>query len=364
MKRLIVLLVVVAAVVAVAAFTVDSNAATVNGVAITNATVNSDLAAIGSSPGYQCYLAVDAALNNGSPVTPIYGVGGSSTYNTGAANAWVSQLVEGQLIAGLVAERGVTISAQDLSAGRATLLEQIAGVLGQGQQQSLTCPVEPSSAQDVLDSLPGWFVDAQVLAQANEDALLAHEAGYALSSSDLQRYFDDHPSDFQKICASEVEVATEAAANQIAAAVKAGSTFAQAAAAAATTVDSGCVTPSDANYAAIAQAVGGLTPGQLSSVLTLQQASSTTQGAYALLQLTSRTAATFAESESAVRDALLTGGSKKADAALVSVVHQSDVTVDPRYGTWHPGAVLITVPRQPSRSLVLNAAANDPSASS
>lgn len=363
MKRLIVLLVVVAAVVAVAAFTVDSNAATVNGAAITNATVNSDLAAIGSSSGYQCYLAVDAALNNGSAVTPVYGVGGSSTYNTVAANAWLSQLVEGQLIAGLVAERGVTITPDDLSAGRATLLEQITGVLGEGEQQSLTCPVQPSSAQEVLDSLPGWFVNAQVLTQANEDALLAHEAGYGLSSADLQQYFDDHPTNFQKICASEVEVGTEATANQIVAAVKAGSTFAQAAAAADTTVDSGCVTPADSNYSSVFQAVDGLTPGQLSSVLTLQQSSSTTQGAYALLQLTSRTAATFAESGSAVRDALLTGGSKKADDALVAAVRRAEVTVDPRYGTWRPGASLIALPRQPRTSLVLNPVANDPSAS-
>jgi hypothetical protein len=363
-KRLIVLLVVVAAVVAAAAFTVDNNAATVNGSSITNDTVNSQLAAIATSDGYQCYLYVDATLNSQPAVTPIYGVGGSSTYNTGAANAWLTQLVEAQLISGLVADRGLTITAADLSAGRATLLEQIDGVLGQGAQQEVTCgSSEPTSAQAVLDSLPGWFVDTQVQHQANQDALLAHEAGYSLSSADIQRYFDDHPGDFEKLCVSEVDVTTQAAANQVISAVGSGSTFAAAAAAAATTVDSGCVTPSDSNYASIAQAVTGLGAGKLTGVLTVQAASSTTQGQYIVFQLDSRTAATFAESGGAVRDAMLSAGSTKADDALVAAVHAAQVTVDPRYGSWHPTTVLITLPSQPPASVVLNPVANDPAAS-
>jgi len=363
-KRLIVLLVVVAAVVAAAAFTVDNNAATVNGSAITNDTVNSQMAAIATSDGYQCYLYVDATLNSQPGVTPIYGVGGSSTYNTTAANAWLTQLVEAQLISGLVAERGLTVTSADLTAGHATLLEQIDGVLSQGAQQQVTCGTsEPASAQAVLDSLPAWFVDIQVQHQANQDALLAHEAGYSLSEADIQRYFNDHPSDFEKLCVSEVAVTTQAAANQIVSGVAAGSTFAAAAAAAATTVDSGCVTPSDSNYASIAQAVTGLTPGQLSSVLTVQAASTTTQGEYLVIQLNSRTSATFAESGGAVRDAVLTAGSTKADAALVAAVRTAQVTVDPRYGSWHPTTVLIALPTQPPASVVLNPQANSPSVS-
>ena len=56
MKRLIVLLIVLAGGLAAAAFAVPSNAATVNGAAISQDQVNSDLSAIASSQDYQCFL--------------------------------------------------------------------------------------------------------------------------------------------------------------------------------------------------------------------------------------------------------------------------------------------------------------------
>ena len=56
MKRFLVLLVVLAGGVAAAAFTVPSNAATVNGTSISQQDLNSDVNAIAHSTYYQCYL--------------------------------------------------------------------------------------------------------------------------------------------------------------------------------------------------------------------------------------------------------------------------------------------------------------------
>ena len=65
MKRLIVLLIVLAGGLAAAAFVVPSNAATVNGVSISQQQVNSDLNAIAHSPDYQCFLNAEEAVATG-----------------------------------------------------------------------------------------------------------------------------------------------------------------------------------------------------------------------------------------------------------------------------------------------------------
>ena len=62
MKRLIVLLIVLAGGLAAAAFAVPSNAATVNGVVDQPRAVNSDLHAIASRADYQCFLNAEEAV--------------------------------------------------------------------------------------------------------------------------------------------------------------------------------------------------------------------------------------------------------------------------------------------------------------
>ena len=71
MKRLIVLLIVLAGGLAAAAFVVPSNAASVNGVSISQQQVNSDLHAIAGSADYQCFLnAEEAVSTNGEASLP------------------------------------------------------------------------------------------------------------------------------------------------------------------------------------------------------------------------------------------------------------------------------------------------------
>ena len=64
MKRLLVLLIVLAGGVAAAALTVPTNTADMNGSTISQASLNSDLHAISSSPYYQCYLNSQAYLSS------------------------------------------------------------------------------------------------------------------------------------------------------------------------------------------------------------------------------------------------------------------------------------------------------------
>src|SRR6202041_1109401 len=80
-KRLIVLLIVLAGGVAAAAFLVPSDAATVNGSSVSQAHLNSDVSAIAGSPYYQCYLNSEAYLSsNGSEQLPSVVGAGTGQY--------------------------------------------------------------------------------------------------------------------------------------------------------------------------------------------------------------------------------------------------------------------------------------------
>jgi hypothetical protein len=361
MKRVLILVVVVAAVVALASLFVPTKAAVVNGTTISQSSLNADLAAIGGSPSFQCYLDENAAVSSAPSVAPAHGVGGSSTFNIALANAWLSQLVEQTLIGQVAASKGLTVTPANLAVGRFTLTQQI------NEVQTEAAQINPEgcggSATAILATLPASFVSAQVEAQATEDVLLAHNAGYGLSAAEVRRYYDEHRSDFVTICVNEAVTTTSAAATAIVTAVKAGTPFPTAAATGQTA--SGCVSPNDSAYSNISQAVSGLSPGELSSVLTVQEATSTQQGEYVVFQLTSRTPATFAASVSAVRDKLLSAGATRSDAQLEVAVRTASVDVNAQYGRWRPSSAgLILLPRVPPARVVLNPKANQPGSSS
>ncbi len=85
MKRFLVLLLVLVAGVVAAALAVPSNAATVNGSAISQDSLNSEVHAIAASVPYQCYLNSQAYLtsNGTSGLPPVVGAG------TGRARATI-----------------------------------------------------------------------------------------------------------------------------------------------------------------------------------------------------------------------------------------------------------------------------------
>ena len=89
MKRLVVLLIVLAGGLAAAAFAIPSNAATVNGASISQQSLNSDLTAIANSPDYQCYLKAEQAIeSNGEVKLPT--VDGAGQTDTGGSHPTVT----------------------------------------------------------------------------------------------------------------------------------------------------------------------------------------------------------------------------------------------------------------------------------
>ncbi len=136
MKWLLVLLILLGGGVAAAAFAVPTNAAIVNGVAISQDTLNSDISAIAGSPDYQCYLnSEDYLSSNGSQTSWLPGQrrrarartsGDNPTANsTRSSPNYLDTEIGHQLVRQLAATRHVTVTPAQLTEARASLINQI-----------------------------------------------------------------------------------------------------------------------------------------------------------------------------------------------------------------------------------------------
>lgn len=361
MKRVVILLVVLAGGIAAAAFTVPSNAATVNSQAISQSSLNADLAAISASPQYQCYLDAQIVVQTGgrASLPPIDGVG-TGTYNSTFVSYWLTRMINATLVRQLAERHGASVTASDRAAARTEVLQSIQGTLSQVSGSQYECQVSPTS---VLASLPASFVNRQVEDQAYTDALLSHGSA-SLGEVALRRYFAAHASEFDTICVSGILVSSQAKATQLRSQIESGTPFAQVAGA--NSLDTataakggalGCFGATSSSYAAVRQDVGSLAVGQVTQPL------ASSGGNYVLLQVTSRRPATFSKVRSAVRQAVLSSGQVRARAVLTTAAKRASVAVNPTYGQWNPAAVSrgVLPPKSPPASEVLSPAANQPS---
>jgi len=355
-KRLIALLLVVAAGLVLAAFTIPNDAATVNGVSISQATLNEDITAIAGSRPFQCYLAANEAVrtNGQGTVAPIHGVGESNgtngTYNTAFVSQWLSQLISGQVVAQLVASRHVTVTVADVDAARADLTAAINATFSRVQGSQFACP--GVSASSVYASLPSTFVDSLVHAQAVASALASSQPGSGVSQADIARYVAQHGADLANTCVTAVPFQTQAAAEAFAAQVAGGASFSTLASQNAQTV-TGCST---AAQSPIIKDVAGVPVGTVSPVINYQNS-----GTYIVVQVTKRSAPTVAAVSNLVRQLLLGNGQQGAARAITAATRVAHVTVDPRYGRWSealsPNLGVIT-PVGPPASTLLNPTVN------
>ena len=295
MKRLLALFAVVAVGITVAALTVPSTAATVNGQRISTTNLDNDLAAIDASPGYLCYLQASVLLDSGgqdqlpqlSGVAQPGSTSANGTYNSAFVRYWLSRLVSSQVVDQVTASRGITVSDAQLATARSETEQVIDGAFATLEQDGVqpSCSGVPTGSQ-VLGSLPTSFVDSLVRAQASSDLLAASVVGSNLTPVSMARYFAAHPSAFDTLCVNGFAVTSEASANQIRASVLAGTPFASAAPSG-SSVQSACFAATSANYGAISQAVGKLPIGGVSQPL------ESSQGSYYLFELTKRTPTTL-----------------------------------------------------------------------
>jgi len=368
-KRLLVLLLVLAGGLVAAALTVPTNAAVVNGTTISQQSLNSDVSAIAGSAEYQCYLNSQAYLgSSGSRQLPAVtgagkgqNVGDNPTANSAFVATYLDTEIGHQLVLQLADARHVVVTPAQLADARTNLTGQITAVMTQVLQQpavaqnprySCTVTGRPVTGEEVLSTLPASFVDQQVQFVATAGALQEDLAGVGSSEADLQGYFQRHRAEFDTACFTAAEFSSQTAAQDAAAEVAFGTPFSQVAAKAtqagqlqcAPLVDIAAQLPSSAGLASLAV-------GAVSAPVDVN-------GTYYLLELTQRTPTPYAGAKTAVAQAVQQVGAQATQKAITAKERHASVSVDPRYGIWVPVAASVFAPLTPSTSDVLNSSAN------
>ncbi|HEX4162977.1 MAG TPA: peptidylprolyl isomerase [Acidimicrobiales bacterium] len=378
MKWLIALLLVLGGVVAYAAFAVPTNAAVVNGSAISQASLNSDVHSIAGSAEYQCYLNSNAYLSSqGSqtlPPVPGAGKGQNEGDNPTASSAFVAQyldtLIGNELLLQVAAKHEVIVTPAQLKDARASFESHISTVMrdvaqtAQGQNPKYSCgATNPLTGQDVLATMPMSFVDDEVQFVATASALQEELAGVGASESDLMRYYGKHSAEFDTACFNAAEYTDESSAKDVQVAVDLGTPFAQATSSAAQSGSFQC-----APLVVLANQLG-VDMSTLDAVALNQASAPITESGngntvYLVLELTKRTPTPFATAKQYVSQAVQSLGTQATSVAINAAQRRASVTVNPQYGKWVPGTASVFTPLTPEKSDVLNAPANQGTVSS
>ncbi|MGH9043879.1 MAG: peptidylprolyl isomerase [Acidimicrobiales bacterium] len=344
----------VAGLVVAGVLAVPQNAVSVDGASISRASLNTDLASIRSDPAFACYLDATVALRSqGTAQLPDPGQG--AAYSTQFVDFWVTEQINNLLIEDLANREHLRVSPGALAAGRQDLTASISATIGEAAATlggGAQCA--PNGAA-VVSTLPATLLSELVTAQASGDVVLAHAAGYGLGTASLGRYFALHPAQFQTICVSAIQTASQSDASAVRAAIEGGESFAQAAQASSLDKTSaanggalGCFPATDGAYQTLAQDTAGLAAGEVSQPIQVGSG-------YILLQPDAYRPARFTEVIPAVRQAVLVAGSTRAGAELAALTKAARVTVDPRYGTWsRTGGAGLVAPKVPSTSDLVN----------
>jgi hypothetical protein len=369
MKRLLVLLVAVAAAVVLAGVFLPSNAATVGTTSISRQSLDSDLSVISRSSEYSCFLAEERQLA-GDKAAPLHGAGttaatGAATvggiYGTTFTDDWLDSMITNKVTASVVARDGLRVPSSDVALGRSILSRRITEVLDEYAQDSESQEAGcGGSGAAVLGSLPGWFVADQAVAEGDQAVLDARAAGTGLGGSALARYYAAHGASFDRYCVSVIVVKTETAATGAQKALAGGESFADEAASASITGDSAA----DGGQAGCGLIVGTFLASELASApLDTVTAPFSGEGVWWLAMVTQRTAEPLSTVRGTVVTAIIEAGQTRADAQVSAALKATGLSVDPRYGEMSAKKVtLIAPPPVPPTSALLSVAAGTPSA--
>jgi len=356
-------IVVTAAVAIGIGFAAPSNAAVVNGTTLPTSVVQSDLDAVAGNSAYLCYLNASALVrSNGSAGLSAVSGASAGTYSSSFVSLWMNQEITRTLLEQQAAAAGLPApSSADLAQARIDLTSSIDSTLAQVAGSQYQCPV---AAAALLGGMPAAFVERQVTAQALSEAFLARSAGISITPAAVKAYYEAHTSAFDKICISGILVSSKTTAQGIKAQLDAGADFATLAAQDSIDAQSkanggaiGCFDPTSSQYQSVLTDVGSLAVGGVTDPLP-------SQSGYVLLSVTSRTRTPFSGLSTIVRRTMVAGAATKSSAAISTLLHTADVSVNPRYGTWTATAASagLVPPASPPAASIPNAAANVPGA--
>jgi parvulin-like peptidyl-prolyl isomerase len=252
---------------------------------------------------------------------------GAGTFDAAFTALALTRQIYYQLISTELANRKLAIGPDDLSAARATVIEQIQG-------------------EDVFKDFPKAYQDELIRRQAQLDLLTLALNGQTGSAEDAAKtYFDANREQFATACVSHILVADQAKADDVRARLGRGEDFA-------------AVARTDSTDTQSAQKGGelgcditqetGFVPEFLLAVFTQPVgevgAPVRTQFGFHLIKVTSRNVPPYEEVKDAARQRLATNGQEKLLTWLQETVTKAKIEVNPKYGTFNkegasPGVV-------------------------
>jgi hypothetical protein len=343
------------------------SAATVNGVTITQSQLQDQLTVISGSAAAQCALSIEEAQSGGS--LPTVDGTGDATVTTQFSAFQLNGLVAQTLEESALAKRNVEVTAADIAAARLDYLAQLESA---STQTTSPCNLTGTA---LVNRLPKAFVDQQAYSLAVQEKLEEVVGHVDVSPEAVRAYYDAHHAEVTQLCLDFIIASDQASAQAIHDKIASGTSFADAAQGAGVNANSPaggegpCVYPSDVVSQlgqSTATAVEGLAAGQLAPIQGIEvpnQVTGQNQTIWIVIGLRARQLASFADTESGIRQELLARGGSSLSAALARVVRSANVEVNPVYGTW-TDVRGVKAPVPPPANLLLNPSVNQPSSGS
>ncbi|MGO8877010.1 MAG: peptidylprolyl isomerase [Acidimicrobiales bacterium] len=196
---------------------VQPSAASVGDIAITTSQLDASMTALKADVGFLC-------VSNAGTVPPTSGVG-PGTWNTTFAAYVLTQLIEFGVLAEMMKAHHLSTPTGDLAQVKTEIENSMAQSLASLQQgsSSISCP---GTAASIVSALGPVFGTRLIDNQLNVEAYSAYLAGTTLQPAALASWENTHASEATESCTSVLGVASKAQAVKIAAAIKAGASFA------------------------------------------------------------------------------------------------------------------------------------------
>ena len=227
--RSVLALVLAATAVAIAAgLALPADAVKVGTTSLSSSGLADEMAAISNSPSWQCYVQATYFVDSKGGTAPAVPGATAQTWSNAASRLWSSirtpQLSQVQFVQ---AHDPAAFSQASLAQAKLSLEERIYATIAQAfqastQSASYTCPAAAGGAK-TLESMPPWFVDAQVRAEAARIGMLAllpnpvPEGGPALAA-----WYRTHAGEFDTTCVADIIVGSLPLAEYIQAQLHAG----------------------------------------------------------------------------------------------------------------------------------------------
>ena len=343
-------------------------AATANGSTISVATLNDQLTALEGTAAGGCLLQLEAANQN--PVTA-QGAGGPGTYSMAFTISVLDNQVGDLLAEQYAARQGIVISSAELASAKSDFASTLDGEISQQVQSAQSAGVATDcqssngatiTGAQLLAGLPSDVAPALIRNEAVDEKLLAR--GADLSSTAVDNYYAQNQAQFTEACVSVITAATQSDANQIVGQLNAGASFASVAKASSLdtqTAANGGLLGCTYTQATVEQALQQQTITVGKPIAPVQDPNS---GQWVIYEVTSQSLVPLSAATSVIRRELLqaTPNTDRVSREIVAFARHSNVSVDPKYGTWK--ALTVVPPIAPPSKYLLPAVSGGTSVSS